>query len=264
MTYDFQRLLHPGEAMRSASGVFCVLLMLVVGDLPTAQADAASEGTGPLYTVEALRAFELFGIHLGMKREEARKALAAAGLTLQVPKDLKQEVVSEEYRVSVTDRPGSARFFGVEYQRWPGRTPRVSSFTYYDYLPPAETEDLPQQRAELLTKFGPPSYWSQWSNFEGGMLYSAAYVPRTSLVDERARSQATSCMIGWNCVDGEERAGCRKKMEGARVPIVQVSLSPQSKIYMVVDYEAKYAELSRAPGFHSRHAEALCPVSRVH
>ena len=48
------------------------------GFIPAAQADIPTEGTGPLYTVEALRTFELFGIHLGMKREEARKALAAA------------------------------------------------------------------------------------------------------------------------------------------------------------------------------------------
>ena len=96
------------------------------------------------------------------------------------------------------------------------------------------------------------------------MLYSAAYVPRASLVDERARGQATSCMIGWKCVEGGERADCRKKMEGARVPIVQVSLLPRLKYYVVVDYEAKYAELSRAPGFHSRHAEALCPIPTVH
>jgi ABC-type glutathione transport system ATPase component len=46
--------------------------------------------------------------------------------------------------------------------------------------------------------------------------------------------------------------------------LVQVGLLPRLKNYVVVDYEAKSAELSRAPGFHSRHAEALCPVSRVH
>jgi hypothetical protein len=238
--------------------------MLVVGDVRSAQADAASRGTGPLYTVEALRAFELFGIHLGMKREEARKALAAAGLTRRFPPDLKKQVTSEDYRLPGADRPGSARFFGVEYQRWPGRWLRVSSFSYYEGVATGETADLQQQRAELLEKFGPPSYWSQWSDFEGGMLYSAAYVPLASLVDDQARGDATSCMIGWNCVDGAERADCRTKMKGARVPIVQVGLLPRLKNYVVVDYEAKYAELSRAPGFHSRHAESLCPVPRVH
>ena len=246
--------------MRSASGVFCVVLMLVAGDLRAAQANSPSEGTGPLYTVEALRAFELFG----MKRGDARKALAAAGLTLRFPTDRKNEVVSEDYRLPGTDRPGAARFFGVEYQRWPGRALRVSSFSYDDSLPLGETANLQEQRAELLKKFGPPSYWSQWSDFEGGMLYSAAYVPRASLVDAQARDQATSCMIGWKCVDGRERADCRNKMEGARVPIVQVGLLPRSANYVVTDYEAKYAALSRAPGFHSRHAEALCPVPRVH
>jgi hypothetical protein len=250
--------------MRSASRVCCVLLMLVAGDLRAGQVSAASEGTGPLYPVEALRAFELFGIHLGMKRDEARKALASAGLTLRIPTDLKNEVVSEEYRFSDTDRPGSARFFGVEYQRWPGRALRVSSFSYYESLPPGETANFQQQRAELLKKFGLPSYSSQWSDFEGGMLYSAAYVPRASLVDDRARGQATSCMIGWNCKEGLERADCRKKMEIARVPIVQVSLLPRLKNYVVIDYEAKYAELSRAPGFHNRHAPALCPIPTVH
>jgi hypothetical protein len=70
-------------------------------------------------------------------------------------------------------------------------------------------------------------------------------------------------MSRWECLEGQERADCRKKMKGARVPIVEIGLLPQAEHYTVIDYEARYAELSRAPGFRGRRAEALCPVPRV-
>lgn len=251
--------------MRSAPGVCCVLLTVVAGFIPVVQADTAAAVTGPLYTVEELRAFELFGIHLGMKREEALKALAAAGLKLRFrfPEDLEQEVVGEQYDVPGGDRPGAYSFFSVGYKRGPGRVPTVSRFYYNRAFPPGEIPDSQQQRAELVKRFGPPSYWKQWPDLKGGTLYSAAYVPLTSLVNQQARSEATSCMIRWECLEGQERADCRKKMKGARVPIVEIGLLPQLENYSVFDYEAEYTELSRAPGFHGRRAETLCPVPRV-
>jgi hypothetical protein len=251
--------------MRSAPGVCCVLLTVVAGFIPAVQADTPPVGTGPLYTVEALRAFELFGIHLGMKREEARKALAAAGLKLRFrfPEDLEQDVMGEQYDVPGSDRPGSFRSFSVDYKRWPGRVRTVSGFSYDRAFPPEDAPDLQQRRVDLVKRFGPPSYWKQYPDLRGGMVYSAAYVPLTSLVDEQARSEATSCMSRWECLEGQERADCRKKMKGSRVPIVQFDLLPQLEHYSVTDYEAEYAELSRAPGFHGRQAEALCPIPRV-
>jgi hypothetical protein len=49
-------------------------------------------------------------------------------------------------------------------------------------------------------------------------------------------------------------------MKRARVPIVEISLLPQSEDVSIRDYEAMNAELARAPGFHGRRAQALCPV----
>jgi hypothetical protein len=250
--------------MRIAPGVCCVLL--IAGFIPATQADMPAEGTGPLYAVEALRTFELFGIHLGMKREEARKALAAAGLKLSSrhPEDLGQDVIGEGYDVPDSDSPGSLWTFGVDYKRWPGSVPTVSGFGYYRSFPPGEAPDVQQRRADLVKRFGPPSHWRQWPDWKGEMLYSAAYVPLTSLVDEQTRSEATSCMIRWECLDGQERVDCRKKMKSARVPIVEIGLLPQLENYSISDYEATYAELSRASGFHGRRAEAMCPIPTLH
>jgi hypothetical protein len=52
-------------------------------------------------------------------------------------------------------------------------------------------------------------------------------------------------------------------MKGARVPIVEIALLPALEHYTVIDYEAEYAELSRAPGFRGREAAALCVIPRV-
>ena len=253
--------------MRSAPGVGCVLLaILVVGLTPAAQADSRAAGTGPLYSVETLRAFELFGVHLGMTRDEARKALAAAGLTLRdrYPEDPEQDVIGESYDVPGGGGSGSLYTFGIDYKRWPGRVPTVFAFGYYRSFPRGEAPDLQQRREDLVKRFGPPSHWRLWPGSKDEMAYAAAYVPLASLVDELARDEATTCMIQWECLEGQERAACRKKMKRARVPIVHVSLLPQSEDYGIHDYEATYAELARAPGFHSRRAQAYCQVPSVH
>jgi hypothetical protein len=89
-------------------------------------------------------------------------------------------------------------------------------------------------------------------------------VPLSSLVDDRTRDEATSCMIGWPCIDGQERADCRAKMKAARVPMVQVGLLPNTDYFTITDYEASYALLVRAPGFRSRSPVVICPVPHVH
>jgi hypothetical protein len=251
--------------MRTAPGICCLLLSAVVGFIPAAQADTPAQGNGPLYTAETLRRFELFGIHLGMNHEEASKALAAAGLTLRFrfPDDLDQDVTGERYDVPAGDRPASFSSLEVQYKRFPGRVPTVSSFIYDTAFRPGEAPDSELPSADLMKRLGPPSYWKQWPGSKGEMLYSALYVPLTSLVDEQTRSEATSCMSRWQCLEGQEREDCRKKMKGARVPIVEIARLPALEHYTVIDYEAEYAELSRSPGFRGRRAEALCVIPRV-
>ena len=81
---------------------------MIAGVISAAQADSPAKGTGPLYTVEALRAFELYDIHLGMRAEEARKALTTAGLKLRSrdPEAPTQDVIGEGYEVPGSNRPG--------------------------------------------------------------------------------------------------------------------------------------------------------------
>src|SRR4051812_20763249 len=122
--------------MRSAPVVCGALLMIAAVCVPTVRADPLSAGTGPLYTVEALRAFEMFGVHLGMRRAEAHNALAAAGLKMSFAfrEGVEHDVTGEQYDVPGSGRPGSYKFFSVAYKRWPGRVLTVSGFTY-DWTP---------------------------------------------------------------------------------------------------------------------------------
>ena len=246
--------------------VSVVLMTVMAGSILTARADPPASGTGPVYSVEALRAFELFGVHLGMTRAEVRKVAAAAGLASRFPQRARQRnATSDDFLVPSAHDPTSSRsFFGVQYDRWPGRELRVTALSYYTSFTPGEQPALDSRRTALLEKFGAPSAWRQWSNFERGSLYSASYVPLSSLVDERTRNEATSCMIGFACLDGQERADCRAKMKAARVPMMEVGLLPNTDYYTITDYEASYALLVRTPGFKRRPPVVVCPVPRVH
>lgn len=190
--------------------------------------------------------------------------LRSLKLKSRFPEDLEQDATGEGYEVPGGDRAGALWTFGVDYEQWPGPAATVSSFGYYRAFAPGDAPGIQQRRADLIKRFGPPSYWKQWPDSKGQMLYSAAYVPLASLLDEQTRSEVTSCMSRWACLEGQERADCRNKMKGARVPIVEISLLPQLENYSISDYEARYAELSRAPGFNGRQAEALCPIPTAH
>jgi hypothetical protein len=249
--------------MRTLRGVGCLLLSLAAGASPAALAATASEGTGPLYSVAALRAFDFFGVHLGMKRDDARKALAGLRLVNRSPAGSHQDVTSESYEVPSDGRPGSHRWFGVEYNRWPGRASVVSGMTYSHYFDPGVVPDVEQRRADIERKYGSPSAWHQWSGGDGDVRYSAAYVPLASLVVDSARNAVTECKFDWECIDGKKRVECRKTMKGARVPIVEIHLTDRFEDYSVSDYEAEYAVLSRTAGFYEPRSGWICPVPRV-
>jgi hypothetical protein len=252
--------------MRTARGVCCLLSMLAATASPAAWADAPSSGTGPVYSVAAIRAFDLFGVHLGMKRDDARKAIAAAGLTIDYhhPGGSPHDVTSESYDVPGVAHSRSHRSFSVEYRRWPGRVSSVSGMTYYFMFEPGEAPDVEQRRADIDRRFGSPSSWSQWNGARGDVRYSAAYVPLASLVTDSARRAVTKCTIDWACLDGRERVDCRKILKGAHVPIVEIHLLDSLENYIVNDYEADYALLARTAEFHEPRSHAICPVPRVH
>jgi hypothetical protein len=252
--------------MRTVRRVCCLLLTLAAAANPAARADTPSNGTGPVYSVAALRALDLFGVHLGMKRDDARKALAAAGLTISYHRrgGSPRDVTSESYDVPGVARAPALRFFSMEFRRWPGRASLVSGMTYYYSFQPGEAPDVEQRRADIERKFGPPSSWSQWNGAGGDVRYSAAYVPLASLVIDPARHAVAECMLDWPCLDGQKRVACRKTLQGARVPIVEIRLMDGFENYIVNDYEADFALLARKAEFHEPRSHAICPIPRVH
>jgi hypothetical protein len=251
--------------MRAVRGVCCLLLTLAAGVIPAESADTASNGTGPLYTVADLRKFELFGVHLGMKRTDAHEALAAAGLKMhgEDSSGTYRGAFVESYEIPLDGRRARLQTFNVEYQRWPGRVATISGI-YSDYWFTPEVPDVEQRIADVVRRFGPPSTWSQWHGETGDLRYSAAYVPLSSLVDGRARHDVTICMIDWSCVDGPRRAECRKKMKAARVPFVEIGLSEGMENFTLSDYEADYAVLARTAEFYEPRTHLICPVLSVH
>jgi hypothetical protein len=250
-----------------------ILLLLAIASSAASQPSSyetsrLQEVDGPLYPAAHLLNYSLEGVRLGMPFQEASAALLARGYKQQII-DRGGRYQSPEGETSAGAESfyteGWARSVGISYVLdWKGK-PVVSSISFWLKVPNGDTRSPEMWRNEIISQFGKPSYWQKWIS-EGAIRDEMTYVPMPQLRSRNARAEVDSCSSGnWGCHKLRYDVDCRKVLESAQAPVLEISFVAQSVWFRLEDYKKSYQSLMRSRLFrHQDTSMTSCPIMRIH
>lgn len=235
-------------AILVAMAVACLMAVAWASEWSTAP-NSRAEVDGPTYSLRALQRIEIEGLRLGMTREDAAGTMTAGGYAFLNPGGRDGEGYYERDRESLT--------LGFN------RGGRLDAILYMKTYDAAEVADVSARRAELLSRLGPPTQWSQWVKADGEIGDRFLYLPRRSLVADY--HQIHSCYVNWQCQALLYQIDCRPLVRRLRGGVITGSFGLRSLHIWAFDYAEQAENLFRDGAFRTQDlSDATCFVMPVH